>query len=169
MITIALAIKNMGAGMTTIRTFVIATGAVCLAVGAAQAQDATGKVGTLICEGQGTVGLILGSKQSLDCTYKPSKGRTETYVGTITKVGLDVGVTGKSTMIWSVVSSTTKLGPRFLAGNYAGASAGASVGVGGAANLLVGGNKNSVTLQPFSVQGQTGVNLAVGVAGFTLR
>ncbi len=155
--------------MISIRTLVVAAGAVCLAIGSAQAQNATGKVGTLICKGQGTVGLILGSKQRLNCTYKPSKGRTESYVGTITKVGLDVGVTGKSTMVWSVVASTTNLGPRFLAGNYAGASAGASVGVGGAANLLVGGNKNSVTLQPLSVQGQTGVNLAVGVAGFSLR
>lgn len=155
--------------MTLTRTLIVTASAVCLVIGAAEAQNAKGKVGTLICEGQGTVGLILGSKQELNCTYKPSKGRAESYAGTITKVGLDVGVTGKSTMIWNVVSSTTNLGPRFLAGNYAGASAGASVGVGGGANLLVGGNKNSVTLQPLSVQGQTGVNLAVGVAGFTLR
>jgi hypothetical protein len=41
------------------------------------------------------------------------------------------------------------------------------VGVG--ANALVGGSRRSTVLQPISVVGQVGVNLALGVAGLTLR
>ena len=44
-----------------------------------------------------------------------------------------------------------------------------SVGVGGGANVLVGGFNKTIALQPLSVQGQTGVNLAVGIAGLSLN
>jgi hypothetical protein len=136
---------------------------------AAEAQNPKVRVGTLTCKGQGKVGMIVGSKETLACTYQPTKGRASSYRGTVTRVGLDVGVKGKSVMVWAVLTTTTKRGPRFLAGNYVGASADASIGVGGGGNLLVGGNNKSVTLQPLSVQGQTGVNLAVGVSEFALR
>lgn len=134
------------------------------------AQSAKLEAGTLTCKGKGSIGLIIGSKQTLRCSYNPAgKGPNQSYTATITKVGLDVGVTGPTTLIWTVLSSTTSVPAGALAGNYAGVAADASVGIGGGANALVGGNKNSVTLQPLSVQGQTGVNLAVGVAGLTLR
>ncbi|MFV0295295.1 MAG: DUF992 domain-containing protein [Hyphomicrobiaceae bacterium] len=138
-------------------------------IGAANAQSAKTKLGTLKCKGYGTVGLLIGSKERLDCVFTSSKGSRQKYRGSITKVGLDVGIKGKSTMVWAVFASTKRPDGRFLAGNYVGASADASIGVGGGGNLLIGGSKNSVTLQPLSVSVQTGVNLAVGVAGFTLR
>jgi hypothetical protein len=56
-----------------------------------------------------------------------------------------------------------------LAGEYGGASAEATVGAGLGANVLVGGSDRTVSLQPVSVQGQAGLNLAVGVSGLTLR
>ena len=67
-------------------------------------------------------------------------------------------------MVWSVYAPTNR---RYgaLAGHYAGASAEATVGAGVGANALIGGSNRTVTLQPVSVQGQTGLNLAVGVAG----
>jgi hypothetical protein len=37
------------------------------------------------------------------------------------------------------------------------------------ANLLVGGSSQTFTLQPLSVQAQTGVNIALGVTDFQLR
>jgi hypothetical protein len=37
------------------------------------------------------------------------------------------------------------------------------------ANALVGGNDRTVALQPISIQGQAGLNLAAGVAGLELR
>lgn len=126
--------------------------------------------GTLTCKGKGSVGLIIGSKQTLACSYQPaSKAAGANYTATITKIGLDVGVKGASTMVWTVLSSTTDLPAAALDGKYGGVSADASVGVGGGANILVGGSKDSVVLQPLSVQGQTGLNLAVGVSGLSLK
>jgi hypothetical protein len=140
------------------------------AFGTASSEPAKLVAGTLTCKGKGSVGLIIGSKQTLSCTYNPS-GKTppQSYRATITKVGLDVGIKGASTMVWTVLSSTTELPADALEGKYAGVSADASVGVGGGGNLLVGGSKNSVSLQPLSVQGQTGLNLAVGVSGLSLK
>ena len=126
--------------------------------------------GTLTCKGKGSVGLIIGSKQSFECSYVPAgKSPAQSYTATITKIGLDIGVKGASTMVWTVLSSTTDLPAEALEGKYAGVSADASIGVGGGANVLVGGSKDSVVLQPLSVQGQVGLNLAVGVSGLALR
>ena len=133
------------------------------------AQAAQLKTGTLTCKGKGAVGLILGSKEKLSCVYQPSSGGEKQYYdGTITRVGLDVGVRGGSVMVWGVLGSTEQLPGEALGGTFAGASGDVSAGIGGGANLLVGGNKKSVTLQPLSVKGQTGVNLALGVAGLKL-
>lgn len=127
------------------------------------------QAGTLSCSGKGSVGLILGSKQSLSCVFTPvGNAPKQRYSATITKLGLDVGVKGANTIVWTVLYSTDKVPQGALAGKYAGASADVSVGIGGGANVLVGGSKNSVALQPLSVQGQTGLNLAVGVSGLTL-
>jgi len=144
--------------------------AACVSLAAPAVSQSTGEIGTLTCKGGEGVGLILGSKKSYACTFKPTGGREpESYEASITKIGLDIGVTGKSTMIWTVLSSSQNYEPRSLAGNYAGATADASVGIGGGAKVLVGGSKNTISLQPLSVQGQTGVNLAVGVAQLKLR
>jgi Protein of unknown function (DUF992) len=133
-------------------------------------QTAKVKAGTLTCKGKGRVGLILGSKETLDCVYAPSGNRPRgKLIGTITNVGLDIGVKGKSTMIWAVLGSTTALPAEALRGTFVGAAADASLGLGAGAKVLVGGNNKSVVLQPLSVQGQTGVNLAVGVTGFKLE
>ncbi len=56
-----------------------------------------------------------------------------------------------------------------LAGNYGGVSAEATVGLGVGANALVGGSNDSIALQPLSVQGQQGLNVAVGVSQLKLR
>ena len=141
--------------------------ALLLATGAnAQAKI---EAGTLTCSGGEGMGLILGSKKSYNCTFNPTSGPKESYRASVTKIGLDIGVTGKSVMVWTVLTSASPLKARALTGNYAGAAADVAVGVGGGAKVLVGGSQNSVTLQPLSVQGQTGLNLAVGVAELSLR
>jgi hypothetical protein len=146
-----------------------AVAAVLVAATSSNAQEAKVVAGTLTCQGKGSVGLILGSKQTLACKFNPA-GKTppQPYTATITKIGLDVGIKGPSVMVWTVLSATSQLPAGALAGNYAGVSAEASVALGAGANALVGGSKNSVVLQPLSVQGQTGLNLAVGVAGLKL-
>ncbi len=137
--------------------------------GAARAQ-AKLEIGTLSCTGQGGVGLILGSQKNYDCTFAPTGGRpTEAYVATVTNIGLDIGVTGKTEMVWAVAASADSLQPGSLSGNYAGVSANAAVGIGGGGKALVGGSNQAVTLQPISAQAQSGLNLAVGVAGLKLE
>jgi hypothetical protein len=136
---------------------------------AASGESAKLIAGTLTCKGQGTIGLILGSKENLSCSYKTTSGATQSYSATITTIGLDIGIKGGSVMVWTVLGSTTDLPAGALKGKYAGVSADASLGVGVGANALVGGSKDSVVLQPLSVQGQTGINLAIGVSGLTLR
>jgi hypothetical protein len=126
--------------------------------------------GTLTCKGHGGVGLILGSQETLTCVFNSAAGsHRHRYVATITKIGVDIGIKGESTLVWTVLASTTDLPKGALAGTYGGVTAGATVGVGGGANALVGGSNNSIALQPVSVQGGTGLNLSAGVAGLTLR
>ena len=127
------------------------------------------KAGTLSCDISGGLGLILGSQKRVSCLFTPyTPGPREVYVGTIDKFGLDLGATARGEMVWAVYAPTSR---RFgaLAGVYTGASAEATVGLGAGANVLFGGSNRTVTLQPVSVQGQAGLNLAVGVAGLELH
>lgn len=126
------------------------------------------KIGMLTCNVAGGVGLIIGSNKAVDCIFEGTIGQREHYKGSIGKFGLDIGVTGKGVMAWAVFAPG-KLKAGALAGKYAGASAEATVAVGLGANVLVGGSDKSVALQPVSVQAQTGLNLAAGVAGLTLK
>ena len=125
--------------------------------------------GTLNCDVSGGIGFIVGSQREVNCLFTPSyPAPPEQYIGTITKVGLDVGFTGAGQLVWSVLQSTTRR-RGVLAGSYAGASAEATVGAGFGANVLVGGNDRSVALQPLSIQGQVGLNVAAGIAEISLQ
>ena len=127
------------------------------------------QAGTLNCDVSAGIGLIVGSRREVNCLFTPSyPAPPEQYVGAITKVGLDLGITGGGQLVWAVHMSTTRR-CGVLAGSYAGASAEASAIVGLGANLLVGGNDRSVALQPLSVQGQVGINIAAGIAEIALQ
>jgi len=136
---------------------------------AASAQSNRTKVGTLSCDISGGIGLIITSRKDLTCMFTPSQpGPREVYVGSVSKFGLDLGATTGGEMIWAVYApSSRKFGA--LAGHYGGASAEATVGGGLGANVLVGGSSRTVALQPVSVQGQAGLNIAAGVVGLDLR
>ena len=132
--------------------------------------QATIKAGTLTCRGGAGVGLVLGSQKTYGCRYVSASGKlSEKYEASVTRIGLDLGVTNEAVIVWTVLSSSDKLADRALEGNYVGASADVAVGVGGGANVLVVGSNDSIELQPLSVEGQTGLNLAVGVAEMKLR
>jgi Protein of unknown function (DUF992) len=132
----------------------------------AQAQGGV-QVGTLTCNAAGSVGFIFGSTNQLSCAFS-EPGRTEYYKGQISKFGVDIGFTQGGVLVWTVFAPTAQLGPGALAGTYGGATAGATVGVGGAVNALIGGSNNTISLQPISFQGNTGLNVAAGVASMTL-
>jgi hypothetical protein len=126
------------------------------------------KAGLLTCDVSAGIGYIIGSHKDISCVLTPDgSDRREDYDGSITKFGLDVGITGPGRMVW-VVFTDTVAGPGFLAGDYVGASAELSVAAGLGANVLIGGSNRTVALQPISVNGQIGINLALGVASLRL-
>ena len=125
--------------------------------------------GVLDCDVSGGFGWIIGSQKSVACVFTPDRpGPQEFYTGTITKFGLDIGATTAGRMVWAVYVETTA-GRGALAGDYVGATGEATVAVGLGGNVLVGGSNRTVALQPLSVTGQAGLNLAVGVADLHLR
>jgi hypothetical protein len=128
------------------------------------------KVGVLNCDISAGLGLIIGSQRTVRCLFTPDRGGPrEVYTGTIGRLGLDIGVTAGGHMVWAVHSEVWGGQAGALAGEYAGASGEASIIAGLGANVLLGGSSRNVALQPISVQGQVGLNLAVGVAALTLR
>ncbi len=143
--------------------------ALLISISAASAQQKT-QAGMLTCNSSASLGLLIGSHQKLRCSFAPNSGAApEYYSGTINRLGIDIGIKGGGVMAWAVLAPTNGVSPRALAGKYVGASGDASLGVGGGANVLIGGSHRSVALQPVSVTGNVGVNLALGVAGLTLR
>jgi Protein of unknown function (DUF992) len=150
----------------TATLFSAMVGVAALAAPAA-AQSAV-KVGTLTCNVASGFGFIFGSSKALNCTYAGVGGQYEHYTGAITKFGADIGYTSGGVLVWTVVAPVAAMHPGALAGAYAGATASATVGVGLGANALVGGSNNTIALQPLSIEGNTGLNVAAGVASITL-
>jgi len=134
----------------------------------ADAQPSRVQIGTLACSVSAGIGLIVASQRNVSCNFQPDGGPPEAYVGTMTIVGLDVGFTTGSAVVWGVMTGTNRY-VGMLAGTYAGGTAQATVGAGVGANALIGGSNNSVALQPLSVQGQVGLNAAAGIGALTLR
>jgi hypothetical protein len=151
----------------TLRAAACAAAVAIAAVLAAPAQAQGVKVGTLTCNVASGWGFVFGSSKALNCTFA-GLGRYDHYVGSISRFGVDVGYTQGGVMIWTVVAPSANLGPGSLAGSYAGATASATVGVGAGANALIGGSGNSIALQPLSLEGNTGLNVAAGIGAITL-
>ena len=140
------------------------------AAGAAQAAS-TVKVGVLTCDVEPGLGFIIGSDKSLDCWFKPSKGgKTEHYSGSIKKLGIDVGYTAKTKIAWLVFAAEKAPNKKHaLAGTYVGASHEVTLGLGLGGNWLIGGSNKSFALQPWSIQGQVGLNWSLTWTDLTLR
>lgn len=128
------------------------------------------ELGLLECTVEGGLGLLIGSSKNMTCAFEHSDGTVEKYTGKIDKLGLDIGITGESFMKWVVFTPLgNAVGDYALQGVYRGVSAEASFGVGLGANALVGGSDKKIGLQPLSVEGKTGLNIAVGMAALTLE
>jgi hypothetical protein len=151
-----------------ISTFAAALVSLAALAQPALAQSET-KVGGLRCEVSGSLGMIITSAQEMRCVFTSARGYRERYYGRIRKFGLDIGATQRGVLSWAVFAPVE--GPRrgALAGDYAGADASVTIGAGLGANALIGGFNRSITLQPLSVEVQSGLALAAGVASLTLR
>ena len=147
----------------------LAASALVASIAGASAQQRMVRVGVLECRGGASVGFIVGSVTHLGCVLRAEGAPEDRYVATIRKVGLDIGITQETALAWGVFAPVDRLGPGDLSGNYAGAQGSASLGVGVGGNVLVGGSHNSIALQPLSVQGQVGVNVAAGLESLELR
>jgi hypothetical protein len=140
-----------------------------LASHAGAQQPTSVRVGVLECRGGASVGFIVGSVTNLGCVLRVEGMPEDRYVATIRKLGVDLGITQETALAWGVYAPVARLGPGDLSGDYAGAQGSASIGVGAGGNLLVGGSANSISLQPLSLQGQVGLNVAAGLESLELR
>ncbi|HEY2531593.1 MAG TPA: DUF992 domain-containing protein [Xanthobacteraceae bacterium] len=152
------------------KKMLLAAAVLCAGLMPASAQQAGGiKVGVLTCRTSATLGLIVASHQRLRCSFSPDSGPPERYVGHVTRLGIDIGIRAGGIMTWGVIAPTNGYHHGALAGTYVGASGSASLGIGVGANALIGGWHRSIALQPLSIEGHAGANLALGVAGLTLH
>jgi hypothetical protein len=149
----------MGAGLAA-ASFMMA--------GAAQAAPHGVRVGDLTCNVASGWGFVFGSSKDLHCTFR-GNGHHEHYTGSISKFGVDLGYTGGEVLVWGVFAPTSDMREGALQGDYAGVSAQATVGVGLGANVLVGGLDKSIALQPLSVSGEKGLNVAAGIGSISLH
>ena len=149
-------------------TFGIAIAALTASIASASALPPA-RAGILQCQGGQNVGFVVGSVTSLECVFQSEGRRPEPYIATVRRIGVDLGFTQQTQFSWAVSAPNSRLGRGELAGTYGGVGANASVGIGGGGNFLVGGPANAYALQPISVQGQTGLNVAAGVAGLELQ
>jgi uncharacterized protein DUF992 len=135
----------------------------------AEEHNITVKTGYLTCHEAAGWGFIIGSSRKIRCTYSSNGGRTEYYTGSISKFGADIGYLSSAVILWAVAAPTKDIKAGALDGNYGGASASLTLGAGAGANVLLGGFHNSIALQPVSIEGQNGINVAAGIGAMSLH
>lgn len=126
------------------------------------------RIGTLSCDIDGGIGYVLGSAKEVNCTFKSTRGKTDSYTGAIRKLGVDLGFTTRQKLVWAVFAPTAGYHRGSLSGLYEGATVEVTVGAGIGGNILVGGTAGSIHLQMLSVTGQIGLNLAATGTSMTL-
>lgn len=147
--------------------FMAATALAIAPIAPAGAQPVRIQVGSLNCSLSSSIGLVVTSQRNVACILHTDNVPDETYNGTLTRIGIDLGATSGGKIVWAVFAGTDRFSG-MLNGNYVGASGEASIAFGLGANVLVGGSNNSVALQPVSFQGQVGLNIAAGVSQLSL-
>ena len=154
---------------TVFAALAILATALTTVVGPAHAQPSRLQVGTLTCSMSASIGFIVGSQKNVNCIFRGQPGEPEeAYTGTMTTIGLDIGITTGGVIVWTVFANTTRHAG-MLAGRYSGATAEISIAAGLGANVLVGGSNRTVALQPLSLQGQLGLDIAAGIGSLELH
>jgi Protein of unknown function (DUF992) len=134
------------------------------------AEAAGVKVGTLTCNVASGWGFVFGSSKDVRCTFRPAAGGHRVHLkGAISKFGVDIGYTEGGVLVWAVFAPSSTVRDDALDGDYVGATASATVAVGLGANVLVGGFDKSIALQPLSIEGNTGLNVAAGIGALNLK
>ncbi|WP_334538333.1 DUF992 domain-containing protein [Bradyrhizobium sp. AZCC 2230] len=155
--------------MPTNLLLAILCGSALMCADALPARAESFRVGRLVCNSTPRVGLVLGSAQELRCVFVTTRPtRQYIYEGRIRRVGLDIGVTSAGTLSWAVFARNSRISSGTLRGSYVGASGNLAFGPGFGANVLIGGSRRTVMLQPLSIERSIGLNLAAGVTNLTL-
>ena len=150
-------------------TLSIATAALAATMATANAAPPAVRAGILQCQAGQNVGFVVGSVVNFECVFQSEGRRPEPYIATVRRFGVDLGFTQQTQLAWAVNAPAYPIARGQLAGSYGGVGANASVGIGFGGNFLIGGPQNAYALQPLSVQGQTGLNVAAGIAGLELQ
>jgi hypothetical protein len=128
------------------------------------------QTGLLTCHVASGFGYIVASSRTMTCTYEPWLGHSEDYSGTISKIGIDLGYLGSFVLVWAVIAPNFSADDRgALAGTYVGATAQAVALLGAGVNVMTGGFRRSIALQPISVEGNTGLYVGAGLASINLQ
>ena len=155
--------------MQTIRLLFALCVSALTAFVATPAQGEMFRAGRLLCSSSARIGFVVGSTQSLRCVfYRRGSSQRYIYAGRIRRIGLDLGVTGGGVLSWAVFAKNSRIGSGTMRGSYVGASGNVALGPGFGANVLIGGSRRSVVLQPLSTERAIGINLAATVTHLTL-
>ena len=127
-------------------------------------------IGVLTCKLTDVQNDIVYTNEKFACEFKPKSGDTQTYTGEIKALGVNLSVTKDVTLVWGVLAPSSDAAEAgALAGRYVGGTASIALGAGAAANVLIGGSKHTVALQPVSASGVIGTGAALDVEEFELR
>ena len=130
-------------------------------------------VGVLRCNAEGTISFIFGSTRDVSCVFDPAgDGANESYKGSIKNFGIDIGYTEAGVLVWGVLAASADVDPGALNGTYGGVSADIAAGYGVGVNALILGGPNnapSLALQPLSIEGNEGLNIAAGISSLELK
>jgi hypothetical protein len=149
----------------------LTTAAVALGLSAtmALAGDGGTQVGVLTCSMTGIENVVVYTKEEFACSFKPNHGDVQTYTGVIKEIGVNLSITKDNTMVWGVIAPEKDLSsPDELKGTYLGGTGQVEIGGGVAANILIGGSHQTISLQPISVNGMIGAGAALDIAKFEL-
>lgn len=131
------------------------------------------RIGILHCKqipGRG-FNVIIHSQSVYDCVLIAPEGR-ERYVGEAgIGFGLDLEWTRDKTISYSVLAyeGSAQIGDHALAGTYVGVKASAGVVVGAGAQVLVGGGKRNISLQPLALESYSGLGATAGFGYLSLE
>ncbi|MBB6306129.1 DUF992 domain-containing protein [Xanthobacter tagetidis] len=156
------------------RTSFVSLAALALVAAAtpAAAQSAKVQAGVLVCSVAPSVGFVIGSIREMNCELRTAQVQPYNllarYKGTVSRFGIDIGVSTGGTLGWAVFAPTSQIAPGNISGTYVGVSADAAWAIGGGANVLLGGSNNTVALQPLSLEGVTGAMIAAGISDMKL-
>jgi hypothetical protein len=125
------------------------------------------RFGTLTCELGSLAVKRAGSFQQMACIFSLNNGGQEHYSGTFKRPKSGGDIKAGSRWIWTVYSHSKQIAPRSLAGKYINSDGSVGPELKSAPEVLVGGRRQTMTLQP--VVFENGADIRLSAADFRLR